>query len=381
MLAAFGASTASARAAGRCGGHPWCDTSLSPDQRADKLLSTLTVNERIGLLAGDEFTGVAGRPHTHTGTSDGVPRVGLPTMYLSDGPVGPRQGPTTALPIPMALAATWDPAMARAHGRVVATEVRDKGNDVVYAPTVNIMRTPLGGRTFEGYGEDPYLVGRTAVGWIHGAQKTGVIADVKHFAANNQEGSGPEADQSRPGQPLGPPATEGSRMNVSVEAAERTLHEIYLPQFEAAVKEGHVGTVMCSYNKLRGVYACQNRHLLEDILRKEWGFKGFTIADYGANHDTATALRERPRLRAVARPGLRAGRRHAARAHRADPAGARSTSTSTGSCARCSPTASSTAPPTATTTARSPRPRTRRPRRRSRRTRSRSCATPRRRCR
>jgi beta-glucosidase len=134
-------------------------------------------------------------------------------------------------------------------------------------------------------------VARTAVGWIEGAQKTGVIANVKHFAANNQEGYGPDADLSRPGQPLGPAPTEGGRMTVSVEAAERTLREIYLPQFEAAVKEAHVGSVMCSYNKLRGTYACQNPYLLQRVLRKDWGFKGFTIADYGANHDTALALR------------------------------------------------------------------------------------------
>ena len=113
LVAALGACAGAARAAGRCGSHPWCDTSLSPDQRADRLLSALTVTEKIGLLAGDEFTGVAGGPHTHTGTSDGVPRVGLPTMYYSDGPVGPRQGSSTAMPIPMALAATLGPGDGR----------------------------------------------------------------------------------------------------------------------------------------------------------------------------------------------------------------------------------------------------------------------------
>ncbi|MEA2480640.1 MAG: beta-glucosidase [Thermoleophilaceae bacterium] len=279
-----------ATAAGRCGNHPWCDTALSPDARADLLLNALTPPERISLLGGDEITGVAGGDHKHTGTSDGVPRVDLPSVYLSDGPVGPRQGASTGLPIPMALAATWDPSVARRYGGVVANEAKFKGNDIVYAPTVNIMRTPLGGRTFEGFGEDPLLVARTGVAWIEGAQDQGVIANVKHFAANNQEGYlGPAANDNSPSEPVGG-ALVGGRMTVSVEADERTLREIYLPQFEAAVKEGNVGSVMCSYNRLRGQYACENQHLLNDVLKGEWGFKGLVLADYGATHSTAAQL-------------------------------------------------------------------------------------------
>jgi len=153
------------------------------------------------------------------------------------------------------------------------------------------MLTPLGGRTFEGYGEDPYLVARTAVGWIEGAQSQGVIADVKHFAANNQEGdSGPLADASAPGQPLGPPPAQGDRMTVNAVVDERTLREIYLPQFEAAVKEAHVGSVMCSDNRLNSAYACENAHLLRDILQRDWGFEGYVLADYGAAHDTFADL-------------------------------------------------------------------------------------------
>ncbi|HEY1594064.1 MAG TPA: glycoside hydrolase family 3 C-terminal domain-containing protein [Thermoleophilaceae bacterium] len=277
-----------AHAAGRCGDHPWCDTSLSPDARAGLLLDALTQDEKVSLLAGDDLAGgFSGGPTQHTGTSDGVPRVGLPPVYYSDGPVGPRQGSATALPVPMALAATFDPAMAFAHGSVVGNEVKDKGNDVVFAPTVNIMRTPLGGRTFEAYGEDPFLDAQMAVGWIDGAQSQGVIADVKHFAANNQEGdAGPVANLSAPGQPIGPPPVAGNRMTENSVVDERTLREIYLPQFEAAVKDAHVGTVMCSYNRLNGDYACENPHLLHDILERDWGFKGYVIADYGAAHDT-----------------------------------------------------------------------------------------------
>ena len=281
---------APASAAGRCGHHPWCDTSLSPDARASLLLKALTPSERIALLGGDDFEGgVNSSPTTHTGTSDGVPRVGLPTTYYSDGPVGPRQGPSTGLPIPMAVAASFDPAMARLHAAVVGTEARDKGNDVVFAPTVNIMRTPLGGRTFEGYGEDPYLDTRTAVAWIRSLQARGVIGDVKHFAANNQEGRDPSGKSGGPETPLGA-GSEGSRYFIDANIDERTLREIYLPHFEAAVKDAHVGSVMCSYNKLNGSYACENEHLLHRVLEHDWRFKGYVIADYGAAHDVVASL-------------------------------------------------------------------------------------------
>jgi beta-glucosidase len=273
---------ADAAAAGRCGSHPWCDTSLSPDARAERLLKALTVSERVSLLGGEEPLGVAGGANSHTGTSAGVPRVGLPTIYYSDGPVGVRQGTGTAFPASMALAASWSPALARRMGLAIADEAKHKGNDVVYAPTVNIMRTPLGGRTFEGYGEDPFLVGRLGVAWIKGAQSTGVIANVKHYAANNQEGRNGLAI-------LG--GTEGGRLFVDAKVDERTLREIYLPQFEAAVKEGHVGSVMCSYNKVNGTYACENPRLLNKILRDDWGFRGYVLADYGAAHDTRASLR------------------------------------------------------------------------------------------
>ena len=229
------ANAPAAPAAGRCGSHPWCDGSLSPDARAALLLGKLTDDEKIGLLAGDDVFGVSGGAHTHTGTSNGVARVGLPTTYYSDGPVGPRQGQATALPIPLALAATFSPGLAFQHGTVAANEAKLKGNDVVFAPTVNIMRTPLNGRTFEGYGEDPFLNSRLAVGWIDGAQSQGVIGDVKHYAANNQEGSDPSGHTGDPGSPLGS-GVEGSRYIVNEHIDERTLREIYLPQFEAAVK-------------------------------------------------------------------------------------------------------------------------------------------------
>src|SRR6478752_4935321 len=275
---------AGAAAAGRCGSHPWCDTAKTADERAGLLLGALTRDEKISLLAGDEVFGVSGGAGRHTGTSDGVGRVELPTTYYSDGPAGTRQGPSTGMPSPIALAATFDRSLAYRHGAVV-DEAKKKGNDVVFAPTVNIMRTPLGGRTFEGYGEDPFLVSRLGVSWIDGAQAQGVIGDVKHFALNNQEGQG----VSTPGTPVGAGA-EGSRMTVNVTVDDRALREVYLPQFEAAVKEAHVGSVMCSYNRYGGQYACENKKLLTDILKKDWGFTGYVLADYGASHGTAASL-------------------------------------------------------------------------------------------
>lgn len=253
--------------------HPWCDRSLTPDARATLFRRAMTEDEEISLVGGN---GRGASPHT--GATYAVPRLGLRAVYFSDGPVGPRQGKATAMPIPMALAATFDTRLAYRNGQEIADEAKHKGNDVVFAPTVNIMRTPQGGRTYEGYGEETFLVGRTAVQWIKGAQSTGVIADVKHYLANNQEGG------------LGVPpitAVDGGRQIVNVNASERTLREVYMPQFEAAVKQGHTGTVMCSYNRVDGDYACENHHTLQQVLEGEWHFKGIVLSDYGASKDTA----------------------------------------------------------------------------------------------
>jgi beta-glucosidase len=253
--------------------HPWCNRSLSPDARALLFQQAMTQDEEITLVGGDA-NGAAG----HTGATYAIPRLGLRAIYFSDGPVGPRQGSATAMPIPMALAATWNPQLAHADGQEIATEAKDKGNDIVFAPTVNIMRTPQGGRTYEAYGEDTYLNAQTTVGWIQGAQSTGVIATVKHFVANNQEGQGGA-----------PPfvATNGGRQLVDVQVDERTLREVYFPQFEAAVKQGKTGALMCSYNKVNGTYACENPHTLLQVLEGDWGYKGIVLADYGASKDTA----------------------------------------------------------------------------------------------
>ncbi len=276
---------APAAAAGRCGDvatRPWCDTAKPADERAGLLLAALTRDEKISLLAGDELTGVLGQQGTHTGTSNGVDRVGLPPIYFSDGPVGPRQGRATGMPSPMTVASTFDPMAAYRHAEVIGDEVRRKGNDVIFAPAVNMLRTPLNGRTFEYFGEDPFLSARIAVGWTRGVQSTGVIANVKHFAVNNQEGQNGVP-------PLGA-GGQGSRLTLDARLDERTLREIYLPQFEAAVKEGGAGSVMCAYPRVNGAYACENQHLLEDVLKREWGFPGFVLTDYGAGKSTVNSL-------------------------------------------------------------------------------------------
>ena len=261
---------AAAGTSGPCGDvakRPWCNTSLSADQRADLLLHALTEAEKIRLLAGVTSS--------HTGQTAAIPRVGLRSVFLTDDSKGVKQGLATALPIPMAVAASFDTHMADLAGAVIGDEAKHKGNDILLGPTVNIMRTPLGGRTFEAFGEDPYLVSHTAVPWIEGLQRQGVIAEVKHFCCNNQEGA--------------PYSME--KMFSSSNLDERTLREIYLPGFEAAVKTAHVGSIMCAYNRVNEDWACENKHLLTDILRKEWGFKGVVVSDWQAQHNTVSAMR------------------------------------------------------------------------------------------
>jgi beta-glucosidase len=191
-----------------------------------------------------------------------------------------RQGQATALPTPMAEAATFDPQMAFLHGQTIGNEARAKGNDGVLAPTVNLMRTPLNGRTFEAFGEDPWLVTRTTVAWIKGAQSQGIYATIKHYAANNQEGVDPSGGSTASGgAPIGV-GFQGSRHWENSIVDQRTLREVYLPQFEAAVKEADVGSVMCSYNRLNGQWACANERLLNQTLKHDWGFKNMVMSDW-----------------------------------------------------------------------------------------------------
>jgi beta-glucosidase len=232
---------------------------LSPlDEQVEAWLAALTLDEKIALVAGTGFDTV------------GVPRLNLPTLRMTDGPVGVRVGQATAFAAGVLLAATFDPPLAERVGAAIARETKGHGRNVILGPGVNIARTALNGRNFEYFGEDPELAARTAVAYIRGVQSQGVVATVKHFAVNNHE---------------------TDRMTVSAEIGPRALHEIYLPAFEAAVKQAGVWAVMCAYNRINGVYACEHPGLLDDTLRREWGFRGGVMSDWGANHSVAPAIR------------------------------------------------------------------------------------------
>ena len=253
--------------AGGAAARPWLDTTLPVEQRIDLLLQQMTNAEKAGLM-----TAVGKPAGSHaTGYTPGVDRLGIPGMSFTDGPGGVRDGqPSTALPSPVSLAASFDTELARQYGTVMGTEAKSRGYQVIYGPMVNIVRTPLGGRDFETFGEDPQLAGGIAASEIEGIQAQGVGAQVKHYAGNNQE---------------------NARTTSSSNIDERTLHEIYLPAFEKAVKDAHVWSVMCAYNKVNGTYACENAQILKDILVDTWKFDGVIDTDYPANHSTvASAL-------------------------------------------------------------------------------------------
>ena len=230
----------------------------------EELVRSLTLEEKAGLCSGEDFW------HTKA-----VERLGIPAMMVSDGPHGLRtqkpgsNSPNDSIeavcyPAGCAAAASFDPTLTRRMGAALGREARAVGVGVVLGPAINIKRSPLCGRNFEYYSEDPFLAGELAAGFIQGVQSEGVGACPKHFAANSQETRRMTAD---------------SRMD------ERTLHEMYLPAFEAAVRDGQPWTLMCSYNRVNGTYASENRLLLNDILREQWGFTGFTMSDWGAVND------------------------------------------------------------------------------------------------
>ena len=214
-------------------------------------------------------------------TTTPVKRLGIPELFVSDGPHGVRRVndinsvtskslPATCFPTASSLACTWDPAILQEMGQALAEECIALNVDVVLGPSNNMKRTPLCGRNFEYLSEDPYLSGEMAAGLIKGVQSKGVGTSLKHFAANNQE---------------------YQRFSINAVVGERALREIYLPAFETAVKKGKPWTVMCAYNKLNGVYCSEHHALLVDILKHEWGFEGFVVSDWGAVHDRVSALK------------------------------------------------------------------------------------------
>jgi beta-glucosidase len=287
-LCAGGSAAPPALGATQCGeAGPWCNAALPPGQRAQLLLEALSESQKISLLAGNDVLGVTGASG-HTGSSAGVPGL-VPPVNFTDGTAGVRQGSATAVPVELALAASFDPSLAQQTGAALANEAKNKGNDVVYGPTLTVMRVAQAGRTFQALGEDPLLASQVGVALVDGIQSEGVIADANIYAANNQEGIDPTGLSGMPGSPLGA-GTIGSRYLIDANVDERTLREIYLPPFEAAVKEAHVGTVMCAYNLVNGTYNCENGALLHGILEHDWGFPGFVLSDYGASHDTVGSL-------------------------------------------------------------------------------------------
>jgi len=287
-LAVCGPAAAAAATGDQCGGAgPWCNSSLSPDQRAQLLLSALSASQKISLLAGNNVLGVTG-VSGHTGSSAGAPGL-VPPVNFTDGTAGIRQGSATALPDELAVAASFDPQLAQLDGSVLGDEAKNKGNDVLFAPTLTTMRVAQAGRTFQALGEDPVLASRMGVGLIDGIQAQGVIGNANIYVANNQEGQDPTGLSGMPGSPLGA-GTLGSRYAIDANVDQRTLREIYLPPFEAAVKDAHVGTVMCAYNLVNGTYNCENGPLLTGILKQQWGFRGFVLSDYAAAHNTVGSL-------------------------------------------------------------------------------------------
>ncbi len=250
----------------------YLDNNQPVEMRVKDALSRMTLDEKVKLCTAQSIF-----------SSNGVPRLGIPEIWMSDGPHGVRMenlwviweqahwtnDSCTAFPALTCLAASWNPTMSLQYGIAIGEEARYRNKQVLLGPGVNIYRTPLNGRNFEYLGEDPFLASKMVVPYIQGVQQNGVAACVKHFALNNQE---------------------KWRHNINVELSDRALNEIYLPAFKAAVTEGKAWAIMGSYNKIRGEYACHNNLMLNKILKGDWKFDGCVISDWGGTHDTKQAI-------------------------------------------------------------------------------------------
>jgi beta-glucosidase len=262
-----GASVRAQAASASC---PWMDTSKSPVRRADMLIKAMSMSQKL-----NETTFSNPPWFTHYGTAghvNGDSSLCIPDVNMSDagsGVVGLQQG-TTVFPSGIAQAAMWDPAMSKQFGQALGREAFAKGINVMLGPGMDMARIAVNGRNFEYGGEDPYLTGQVMAAAIRGIQTNPVLAEAKHYVLNDQE-------------------HDRNTVNVHVDA--RTLHEIYLAPFEAAVKQGHVGSIMCSYNLAFGQHVCQNKNLLDGVLRRQWGFDGFVTSDWGATHSTAPSAK------------------------------------------------------------------------------------------
>jgi beta-glucosidase len=260
---------------------PWMDKSLSPDKRADLLIAQMTLDEKISLLHGpgwmELFTppGV-GRPTKSLGNAGfipGIPRLGIPDLQMADAAVGVTHGSAfgrycTVLPSGESEASSWNPGIASAYGGLIGRELRDQGYTMSLGGGIDLAREPRNGRIFEYKGEDPILAGTMVGAEMKALQAQGVMGDIKHYAMNDQENGRNYAD---------------------VIADQRAMRESDLLAFEIGVKESGVTAVMCSYNLVNHEYSCENKWLLDDVLKKDFGFKGFVISDWGATHSTVKA--------------------------------------------------------------------------------------------
>src|SRR5580704_1551392 len=261
--------------------HPWMSASLPPDQRAEMVLKEMTLDEKIGLVHGMGMPGWprdVQEPEPELGNGGagfvlGVPRLGIPIIQISDAAYGVRSSGengrySTALPAAIGAAASWDTQAACAYGALIGKELRAQGYNMTLGGGVNITREPRNGRTFEYLGEDPILAGTLVGHLMKCEQAQNVIGDIKHYAVNDQE---------------------SGRNEVGSIIGKRALRESDLLAFEIGVGIAQPGAVMCSYNSLNGEYACENRYLLTEVLKKEWAFKGFVVSDWGGTHSTVKA--------------------------------------------------------------------------------------------
>src|SRR5437763_1872064 len=238
---------------------PWLNTSLSPDERAALLLAQMTLEEKVGMVHGKSNDAYSMVP---------ISRLGIPALTMADGPAGINEGQATALPAPIGLAATWDLATAQQYGELLAREAEATGHNVFLGACLDIARVPVYGRLFETLGEDPILTGQMAVRSIQSVQRHPIVATAKHYNVNTQE---------------------ENRIEVDAQIDERTLQEIYTLPFALAVQDSQVGAAMGAYNKVNSVYACENPHLLTEILKQQLGFTGWVMSDFEATHSTVEA--------------------------------------------------------------------------------------------
>ncbi|WP_246246591.1 glycoside hydrolase family 3 C-terminal domain-containing protein [Paenibacillus lemnae] len=245
---------------------PWMNTSLSAEERTELLLQAMTLEEKVGF--------VTGKVNNYYGFyNDGLERLGIPALQMADGPAGVRianpdvqDKKSTALPAPIALAASWDLDLAKKYGDLIGKEAYNTTHNVLLGPGLDIARTPWGSRNFESFGEDPLLTSSMGTAYVNGIQSNPVLATAKHYILNNQE-------------------TE--RFSTNAVASERTIQEVYARPFAEVVEKAGLASAMCSFNQVNGTYACENQEMMTDILKKQFGFKGFIMSDYGANLSTA----------------------------------------------------------------------------------------------